>query len=198
MVREPEGEGRPEEVEVKPGAGGGSVEPGDKPRPGAVSSSGAGEHAEFAAGGRRAGTAESRRILPADVPPEKSGAHVDADEEYYNLPRAHYPDGNGNPHGKMSSWIVVVTAFVALVVGAIAFILHAWVLMWVCAVIAVLCFPAAMIVHVMDDTVSWGAPTPGSMPRGQIIRGANRIHDRDQNDYREAHPGERQHVRQQR
>ncbi|WP_460302863.1 hypothetical protein [Actinocorallia aurea] len=75
--------------------------------------------------------------------------------------------------------MVVGVALAALVVGAIAFVLHAWVLMWICAVVAVLCFPAGLAVKIMDDTVSWGAPTPGSIPRGEIIRGATRIHDRD-------------------
>ncbi|MCD0452343.1 hypothetical protein LO762_24585 [Actinocorallia sp. API 0066] len=116
---------------------------------------------------------------------------VEEQEEFYNLPRAHFPDGRGNPHGRLSSWIVVITAIVALVVGAVAFVMNAWVVVWVCAVIAVLCFPAGLAVRIMDDTVSWGAPTPGSIPRGQIIRGANRVHARDEADYREAQTAEK-------
>ncbi|MDX6741877.1 hypothetical protein [Actinocorallia sp. A-T 12471] len=137
---------------------------------------------------RRGGAGVARTGSSATL----SGAHT-IDEEYYNLPRAH-----GNPHGKASSWVVVITAIVALIVGAVAFVMNAWILMWICVAVAVLCIPAGLAVKIMDDTVSWGAPTPGSIPRGEIIRGANRIHDRDQHAEREARDAEREQVEQRR
>ncbi|WP_148086253.1 hypothetical protein [Actinocorallia herbida] len=154
------------------------------------------DEAEITApGGARAGVGEegAEGVVRTGSSATLSGPHA-VGEEYYNLPRAHFK--TGHPHGKTSSWVVVVTAIVALVVGAVAFVLHAWVLMWICAVIAVLCFPAGLAVKIMDDTVSWGAPTPGSIPRGQIIRGANQIHDRDRRSFEEARETSREQTKQ--
>lgn len=76
----------------------------------------------------------------------------------------------GNPHGRPASWIVVGTAFVAFALGGIALILHAWVLMWICAAVAVLMFPIGLAIHIMDDTVGWAQPTPGEVTRGDMTR----------------------------
>lgn len=67
---------------------------------------------------------------------------------------------HGAAHGKASSWAVVTIALAAFAAGGVSLILQAWVALYVCAAVFVLCVPVAALLNVMDDTVAYTAPPP--------------------------------------
>lgn len=75
----------------------------------------------------------------------------------------HVPHG-GHPHGRPSSWALVGVVIAAFVTGALALILHVWVLFWVCAGIVVAAIPAGKAVGIMNDTIAWGSTEPTDEP----------------------------------
>lgn len=102
----------------------------------------------------------------------------------------------GSPHGKAKSWAVVTTAFVAFAVGGVALILHAWVLLWICVAIIVLMVPAGIAVRIMEDTVGWARPTPGSITRGDMTRVATQVQNERRQEAKNAQKEEsEQHAR---
>lgn len=102
-------------------------------------------------------------------------AHWSGSAHDEELPRLVHPEGS--PHGKLSSWLVVVTVFVAFTVAGVALIFKAWVLIWICAAIIVLMLPVAKAVRIMDDTVGWARPTPGEITRGDMTRTAQHVRE---------------------
>jgi len=81
----------------------------------------------------------------------------------------------GNPHGKLSSWLVVATALLAFAVAGVALIFKAWIVIWICVAIIALMFPVGFAVRIMDDTVGWARPTPGEITRGDMTRTATKV-----------------------
>jgi hypothetical protein len=76
----------------------------------------------------------------------------------------HVPEG-GNPHGKLSSWVLVAVVTAAFVAGGLAIITHIWWLLWACLGVVVLAVPAGKAIGIMDDTVAWGSnPAAGHDP----------------------------------
>lgn len=71
-----------------------------------------------------------------------------------------FPTTRGSPHGRPSSWALVIVTIVAFAGGGAALILGAWTAFYVCAAAFALCIPAAGVLHLMDDTVSWTSPQP--------------------------------------
>jgi hypothetical protein len=95
-----------------------------------------------------------------------------------NLPRA--VSGQGHPHGRPRSWVLVGAVIAAFVVGGIAIITHAWLVVVVCAAVIVLAVPIGAAIHIMSDTVGWTDAPPTHIDRGHVIREAGRL-------YREEH-----------
>ena len=76
----------------------------------------------------------------------------------------HVPEG-GNPHGKLSSWVLVALVTAAFITGGLAIITHIWWLLWACLGLVVLAVPAGKAIGIMDDTVAWGSnPAAGHDP----------------------------------
>jgi MFS family permease len=71
----------------------------------------------------------------------------------------------GRAHGKPSSWVLVGAVAAAFIAGGVALIIQSWWLFWMAVGVVVLAVPAGKAIHIMDDTVSWGAnPAPGLQP----------------------------------
>jgi hypothetical protein len=68
---------------------------------------------------------------------------------------ARRPQTRGNPHGKVSSWVLVTVVVLAFSAGGVAMAIHVWWLFWTCAAILLLCIPAGKIIGIMEDTVAW-------------------------------------------
>ncbi|MCW2885724.1 MAG: hypothetical protein JWL58_2586 [Streptosporangiaceae bacterium] len=94
-----------------------------------------------------------------------------------DLPRA--VSGQGHPHGRKSSWVLVGTVIVAFLVGGVALILHAWTIMIICAAVIVLSVPIGAAIHIMSDTVGWTDAPPTYIDRGHVIREACRLYRRE-------------------
>lgn len=94
---------------------------------------------------------------PAGYPPG-----VDHDAQSQVPPRhdpAERPIGEHDQHrGRLSSWIVVGVVIVGFAAGGIALMTHLWVLFAVCIAIVLAAIPAALAVHILDDTVTEGIP----------------------------------------
>jgi hypothetical protein len=74
----------------------------------------------------------------------------------------------------------------AFLVGGIALILNAWLVMIVCMAVIVLSVPVGAAIHIMSDTVGWTDAPPTHIDRGHVVREACRI-------YRLEHPGDDPH-----
>jgi hypothetical protein len=68
---------------------------------------------------------------------------------------ARRPQTKGNPHGKVSSWVLVTFVVLAFAAGGAALALHWWWLFWVSAAIVVLSVPTGKVIGIFDDTVTW-------------------------------------------
>jgi hypothetical protein len=91
----------------------------------------------------------------------------------------HVP-GNGNPHGKPSSWALVAVVTAAFITGGLAIIIHTWWLLWACGAIVVLAIPAGKTIGIMDDTVAWGstaANAPGPPQEPESDCGQDQLND---------------------
>src|SRR4051812_6401233 len=113
-------------------------------------------------------------LLPARKNPAALEVARPTDE---NLPRP--VSGQGHPHGRKSSWVLVITVIAAFVVGGLSLIAHAWVVMIICAVVIVLAVPIGAAIHIMSDTVGWTDAPPTYIDRGHVIREAGRIYRRE-------------------
>jgi hypothetical protein len=102
-----------------------------------------------------------------------------------NLPRA--VSGQGHPHGRPVSWLLVSAVLLSFVVGGIALILQAWPVMIVCAAVIVLAVPTGAAIHIMSDTVGWTDAPPTHIDRGHVVREACRL-------YRKEHPKDDSHI----
>ncbi|WP_106396336.1 hypothetical protein [Actinocorallia populi] len=141
---------------------------------------------------QRPGTEEPRDRAQSHLTgtPEIDAEWSGGDSE--ELPRLVHPEGSA--HGKLSSWLVVITVFVAFAVAGVALILKAWVVIWICVAIIALMFPVAIAVRIMDDTVGWARPTPGEITRGDMTRTATRVREDQMQKIEEERKRER-HVR---
>jgi hypothetical protein len=63
----------------------------------------------------------------------------------------------GNPHGKVTSWVLIGVVIAAFIAGGAAIIIHAWWLLWICVGVTVAAVPAGKAIGIMDDTVAWGS-----------------------------------------
>jgi hypothetical protein len=68
---------------------------------------------------------------------------------------ARRPQTKGNPHGKVSSWVLVTFVVLAFAAGGAALALHWWWLFWASAGVVVLAVPAGKVIGIFDDTVAW-------------------------------------------
>ncbi|MGI8329122.1 hypothetical protein ACRYCC_04100 [Actinomadura scrupuli] len=116
-------------------------------------------------------------FLPARKNPAAPAAPVVARPTDENLPRP--VSGQGHPHGRTSSWVLVGTVIAAFLVGGISLIMHAWTIMIICGVIIVLAVPVGAAIHIMSDTVGWTDAPPTYIDRGHVIREASRIYRRE-------------------
>lgn len=92
---------------------------------------------------------------------------VTSSEEHWPAERVEHrfvPE-RGRSHGKPGSWVLVGVVTGAFTVGGAALVIGSWWLFWVAVGIVVLAIPAGKAIHIMDDTVSWGAnPASGTEP----------------------------------
>lgn len=116
-------------------------------------------------------------FLPARKGPAALEAARPIDD---NLPRP--VSGQGHPHGRKSSWMLVVTVIAAFQVGGIALILHAWTIMIICGAVIVLSVPVGAAIHIMSDTVGWTDAPPTYIDRGHVIREACRLYRSEHSD----------------
>jgi hypothetical protein len=101
----------------------------------------------------------------------------------------------GNPHGKLSSWLVVITALLAFAVAGVALIFKAWIVIWICVAIIALMIPVGFAVRIMDDTVGWARPTPGEITRGDMTRTATKVRDEELKRSKGAHRKDEERTR---
>jgi hypothetical protein len=113
-------------------------------------------------------------FLPARKDPAALEVARPTDE---NLPRA--VSGQGHPHGRKSSWVLVLTVIAAFLVGGLAIIMHAWVIMIICLAVIVLSVPIGAAIHIMSDTVGWTDAPPTYIDRGNVIKEAGRLYRRE-------------------
>ena len=90
-------------------------------------------------------------------------------------PPARRPQAHGNPHGKRSSWALVIAVVLAFAFGGVALGIHQWWLFWTCAGVVLLALPVGRMIGIMNDTVEWetsaaltesAAEPPGHAPVG--------------------------------
>ena len=93
------------------------------------------------------------------------GQPVAAEHPAGSLPDSHV---NGNPHGKLSSWLLIGVVIAAFLAGGAAIITHTWWLLWTCVGVIVVAAPVGKAIGIMDDTVAWGS-SPSSEDTGPLL-----------------------------
>lgn len=75
---------------------------------------------------------------------------------------------HGRPHGRLSSWLLIVVVIAAFACGGIAMITHIWWLFWVSLAVVLLSIPAGRAIRIMDDTMAWRSAIPSNY-QGKLI-----------------------------